>query len=63
MDQEPKVLEICHLCRLVHDEALGGWVSKKAYREATGIDPVTYDFEYSFCPNCYDYLFNNRRAA
>ena len=39
MDQKPKVLEICHLCRRAHDETLG-WVSKKAYRAATGIESL-----------------------
>ena len=39
MDSDPKVLEVCNLCRLVHDE-MGGWVSKRAYGEATGIDPT-----------------------
>jgi hypothetical protein len=37
---EPIALQICHCCRLVHEDRTGGWITRKAYQEATGINPI-----------------------
>jgi hypothetical protein len=63
MDSTPKVLEVCALCRLVHDETLGGWVSKQAYRNATGTDPITCDQSHTYCPECYAFCLAKIQAA
>ena len=60
------VLLICHLCGLVHDDRetwQAGWLSKKAYRDATRIDPTTCRLAHSFCPECYDYFAQKIQAA
>lgn len=60
------VLLICHLCRLVHDDRetwASGWLSKKAYRDATGIAPNTCRLTHGFCPACYDYFAQKAKAA
>jgi hypothetical protein len=56
----PSVLLVCHLCRLVHDEGnpASGWMSKQAYREATGMDPSNCDLMHTYCPTCYAYLMS-----
>ena len=65
MDSDPKVLEVCDLCRLVHDEreTMDCWVSKKAYQLATGIDPTNCHLNPSYCPACADLLFGRSQAA
>jgi uncharacterized protein (UPF0212 family) len=65
MDQDPKVLQICHICRLVHDEreTMDRWVSKKTYRLATGIDPITCRLTHTYCPVCYAYVMRKMQAA
>jgi hypothetical protein len=64
MGQQPKVLDVCALCRLVHDETLGGWISKQAYRDATGIDPINCEQSHSYCPDCFAfYLAKIQKAA
>ena len=48
---EALVLLIWHLCGLVHDDReiwQAGWLSKKAYRDATGIDATTCRLAHSF---------------
>ena len=59
---EIPTLLICHRCRLVHDGS-GGWMTKTTYREATGIDPVTYRLNHTYCLFCCDFLFGYTRAA
>ena len=63
MDSTSNVLEVCALCRLVHDETLGGWVSKQAYRNATGTDPITCDQSHTYCPDCYAFCLAKIQAA
>ena len=62
---EPPVLLICHMCRLVHDErkAVNGWLTKEAYRKATGIDPITCRLTHTYCPTCYASLVSRAPAA
>ena len=60
------VLLICHLCGLVHDDRetwQAGWLSKKAYRDATGIDPTTCRLAHSFCPARDHYFAQKIQAA
>ena len=52
---EPPMLKICTKCQLVHDD-WGGWLTKKAYRDATGIDPVTCLLMPDYCPTCYEFF-------
>jgi hypothetical protein len=59
---EPPGLLICHRCRLVHDDT-GGWMTKKTYRETTGIDPMTCRLTHTYCLFCYDFLLGHRQAA
>ena len=59
---DPPVLQICTKCRLVHDNR-SGWLSKKSYREATGIDPITCRLTHTYCPLCYDYFVQKIQAA
>jgi len=63
MDQDPKVLEVCALYRLVHDETLGGWISKQVYQDATGVDPITLEQSHSYCPECYAFCLAKIQAA
>jgi hypothetical protein len=64
MDPNPKAIEVCALCRLVHDEALGGWLSKKTYRDATGINANSCDQSHTYCPECFAFcLAKIQRAA
>jgi len=37
--------------------------AKKAYRDATGINPTTCRLAHSFCPACYDYFAQKIQAA
>jgi hypothetical protein len=60
-EPEPPVLLICHRCRLVCDEA-NGWMTKKTYRDATGIDPLTCQLTHTYCPFCFDFLINYQAA-
>jgi CheY-like chemotaxis protein len=62
VEPEPPVLLICHRCRLVHGEE-GGWMTKKTYREATGIDPVVCRLTHTDCPFCHDFLLCHRKAV
>jgi len=58
------VLLICHICGLVHDDRetwQAGWLSKKAFRDATGIDPLTSRLTHSFCSACYDYFVQKNK--
>lgn len=62
----PPTLLICHLCRCVHAEAealKSGWMTKEAYRKATGIDPITCRLKHTYCPACHDYLLSQSRVA
>ena len=59
---EPPVLLICHGCRLVHSEE-GGWMTKKTYRDTTGIDPITCRLKHTHCPWCYDFRMSHGHAA
>lgn len=61
-EPEPPVLLMCHRCRLVHGEE-GGWMTHKAYREATGIDPITCRVTHTDCPFCHDFLLCHPQAA
>jgi hypothetical protein len=63
MDPDPKVLEVCYLCGVVHDETLGGWFSERAYRESTGIDPFTCCLTHTYCPDCYAYCLGKISKA
>ena len=58
----PPVLLICLGCRLLHAET-GGWMTKKNYRDTTGIDPITCHLKHTYCPCCYDFLISHGRAA
>jgi hypothetical protein len=59
---DPRVLLICHDCRLVHSDT-GGWMTKKTYRDTMGIDPITCRLKHTYCPWCYDFLISHGRAA
>jgi hypothetical protein len=63
MEQAAKVLEICILCRLVHDETVDDWISKQAYHDATGIDPLTCEETHSYCPACFTFYLTKYKAA
>jgi hypothetical protein len=56
------VLLICHECRLIHTET-GGWMTKKTFRDTTGVDPLTCRFKNTYCPWCYDFVISHGRAA
>ena len=57
-ESHPQVLLICHICRFVYHEreAGGAWVTKEAYRRATGIDVLTCRLTHTYCPTCYSIL-------
>lgn len=57
-----RVLLICLECRLVHAE-IGGWMTKKTYRDITGIHPITCRLKYTYCPRCFDFLITHGRTA
>ena len=59
---DPHVLQICTKCRLVYDDR-SGWLSKKAYRGAIGIDPLTCRLTHTYCPLCYNYFVQKFQAA
>jgi hypothetical protein len=59
---DPPVLLICHECRLVHSET-GGWMTKKAYRDTTGVDPISCRLTHTYCPWCYDFVLSHGEAA
>jgi hypothetical protein len=59
---DPPVLLICHQCRLVHSET-GGWMTKKTYRDTTGIDPITCRLKHTLCPWCHEFVTKQDRAA
>jgi hypothetical protein len=63
---DPPVLQICTKCRLVHDDRetwASGWLSKKAYRDASGIDPITCRLTHTYCSACYAYFVQKIQAA
>jgi hypothetical protein len=60
LQPEPPVLLTCRWCQLVHDETFG-WMTKKSYRDMTGIDPMTRRLAHTYCLFCYDFL--HRQAA
>ena len=60
---DPLVLQICHSCRLVHEDRTGGWITKKAFQDATGVDPITCRLTHTYCPACYIYFLNKHEAA
>jgi hypothetical protein len=51
----PPDLRICTRCRLVQDDR-GGWLTKNAYREAMGIDPLSCRLRHDYCPVCYEHF-------
>jgi hypothetical protein len=55
-------LRICTKCRLVHDD-LGGWLTKKAYLDAMGIDPLSCRLKNDYCPACYEYFIQKLQAV
>ena len=55
-------LTICTRCGLVRDDR-GGWLTQKAYREATGIDPVICRLRRDYCHACYMYYIERLQAA
>jgi hypothetical protein len=59
---EPPMLMICTKCQLVHDDG-GGWLTKKAYRDATGVDPATCLLTPDYCPTCYEFFIQKLQAA
>ena len=63
MEQDAHVLEVCTLCRLVHNATVGGWISKQAYRAATGIDPITCEQSLTYCPDCFTFYLAKSKAA
>ena len=63
MGLQPKTLQACELCRFVHDDNLAVWLSREAYKEITGIDPITCRLSFIVCPDCYDYCFLGYHVA
>jgi hypothetical protein len=55
-------LRICTRCRLVHDD-LGGWLTKKAYQDAMGVDPLSCRLKGDYCPACYEYFIQKLQAV
>lgn len=63
---DPPFVKICSRCRLVHDDRESwatGWLTKKAYRDATGIDFIACRLKHGFCPACEEYFVQKAQAA
>jgi len=60
---DPLSLQICNACLREHEDRTGGWMTRKAYREATGTDPVTCRLVHTYCPACFIYILNENKAA
>jgi hypothetical protein len=66
MTASPRMLEICSMCRRVRDDretTYDRWVTKKTYRQSTGIAPADCRLTYTYCPGCSGFLHNYLKAA
>jgi hypothetical protein len=66
MASNPQALKICSMCRLVRDDrdvVKETWITKKKYRQITGIAPGVCKPIYTFCSACIAFIDSHRTAA